>query len=173
MEMLDILRNELKEGMSISKVKELSNKYNITFAYKGMEASAELLKTCVPGAANEVCRKTIDTAISTMYMNAGDLSEAKKWLDGEYWNAIDEIAIENTNRILLLSQLSYVPITTSKQVSICICKDANIDEVVMLQKLNKLSEINSCLGMVAEQSKVFRIEASADSLVVYATKISQ
>lgn len=85
MTMIDILKKELKHGMNLAKIKELSNKWKIIILYEEMESIIDLPKTCTPGCEKEVCRKAIDTALSTMYINAGNLAEAKKWLDGEFW----------------------------------------------------------------------------------------
>ena len=85
MRMIDILKKELKEGMTIENDRELSDKYKLTIVYDGMKAPVVLVKACAPGCEKKICRKAIDTALSTMYINAGNLSEAKRWLDGEFW----------------------------------------------------------------------------------------
>lgn len=90
MKMIDILKQELKEGMTIENDRELSDKYKLTIVYDGMYAPVVLYKTCAPGCEKELCRKVIDTAMSTMYVNVGNLAEAKKWLDGEFWKNIDD-----------------------------------------------------------------------------------
>lgn len=89
MKMIDILKQELKEGMTIENDRELSDKYKLTIVYDGMYAPVVLYKTCAPGCEKELCRKVIDTAMSTMYVNVGNLAEAKKWLDGEFWKETD------------------------------------------------------------------------------------
>ena len=85
MKMIDILKRELKEGMTIENDRELSDKYKLVIVYDGMKAPVVLSKTCAPECEKEVCRKAIDTALSTMYVNVGNLAEAKKWLNGEFW----------------------------------------------------------------------------------------
>lgn len=90
MKMIDVLKNELKGNMSIGTEKELSSKWKVTILYNGMQSTIDLPKTCTPGCEKEVCRKAIDTALSTMYVNKGNLAEAKKWLDGEFWKNIDD-----------------------------------------------------------------------------------
>ena len=115
--MIKILKRELMNGMSITSEKELSNKWKITISYDEMKASVDLPKTCIPGAERELCRKTIDTAMSTMYINAGNLPEAKKWLDGDFWkesvvasreDAIRELVnIFKENRNQIASNISY------------------------------------------------------------------
>ena len=37
----------------------------------------ELTKTCVPKQEQALCKKTINNVISVMYINAGNLKEAK------------------------------------------------------------------------------------------------
>lgn len=88
MDMINVLKKTLQNGMEIIKYKELSNKYKITLGYKNMESSCELQKTCAPGKEIDVCKKTIDTAVSSMYINVGNFNEAQLWLHGEYWNDI-------------------------------------------------------------------------------------
>ena len=95
--MIDILKQELKDGMSIENNRELSDKYKLTIVYDGMKALVVLPKACAPGCEREVCRKTIDTALSTMYVNAGNLTEAKKWLDGEFWHESNEYNYKRVN----------------------------------------------------------------------------
>jgi len=97
MKMIDILKQELKEGMTIENDRELSDKYKLTIVYDGMKAPVVLAKTCAPGCEREVCRKIIDTALSTMYVNSGDLVEAKKWLDGEFWKETGEDGYKRVN----------------------------------------------------------------------------
>lgn len=86
--MIDIFKKELQDGMEIVKCKEMANVYKITLSYDGMTGACELSKMCAPNAEKSLCRKSIDTAISGMYINAGNLVEAKLWLDGEKWNSV-------------------------------------------------------------------------------------
>lgn len=97
MKMIDVLKNELKRDMSIGTEKELSSKWKVTILYNGMQSTIDLPKTCTPGCEKEVCRKAIDTALSTMYVNAGNLTEAKKWLDGEFWKEPNEDICKRVN----------------------------------------------------------------------------
>lgn len=97
MKMIDILKQELKDGMTIENDRELSDKYKLVIVYDGMKAPVVLGKTCAPGCEREVCRKTIDTALSTMYVNSGNLVEAKKWLDGEFWKETGEDGYKRVN----------------------------------------------------------------------------
>ena len=99
--MIDILKRELKSGMAINAEKELSSKWKVTISYEGMQSAIDLPKTCTPGCEKELCRKVIDTALSTMYINAGNLAEAKKWLNGEFWKkSIDKDELLNDEDIL-------------------------------------------------------------------------
>lgn len=85
MSMIDIFKDTLQEGMEITACKELASKYKVTLSYKGMTGNCELGKTCAPKYEISYCRKAIDSAVSSMYINAGNLVEAKAWLDGEKW----------------------------------------------------------------------------------------
>ena len=76
--------------MEIKNVRELSNKWKFSIAYDGMQAATELPKTTTPGYEIEVCKTSINNAMSTMYINAGNLVEAKAWLDGERWKSEEE-----------------------------------------------------------------------------------
>lgn len=95
--MFEILRETLQDGMEIVNDRELSNKFKFCITYKGMQAPTELPKATAPGCEVEVCRKAIDNAISTMYINAGNLEEAKKWLDGDMWILEDDIEYHRVN----------------------------------------------------------------------------
>lgn len=88
--MFEILQDTLQEGMAIKNAKELSNKWKFSIVYEGMQAATELPKTVAPGCESEVCKTAINNAMSTMYINTGNLTEAKSWLDGDKWNSVDE-----------------------------------------------------------------------------------
>lgn len=88
--MFEILKDTLQNGMEIKNERELSSKWKFVIAYDGMQAATELPKTTVPGHEVEVCKTSINNAMSTMYINAGNLVEAKAWLDGERWKTEDE-----------------------------------------------------------------------------------
>ena len=106
--MIDIFKKELQDGMEIVKCKEMANVYKITLSYNGMTGTCELSKMCAPNAEKSLCRKSIDTAISGMYINAGNLTDAKLWLDGEKWNVANEkkeFVIELTEKEL--EQIKY------------------------------------------------------------------
>lgn len=79
--MLDYLKEQLVEGLTIKEVKETNSKYTIRFEYAGGEAKADLPKSCAPGCHRDVCDNAIITAISTIYFNKGDYKAAKTWLD--------------------------------------------------------------------------------------------
>lgn len=98
--MINVLKTVLQDGMEIEKIKELSNEYRVTLKYKGMIGNCSVSKMCSPGNEKSLCMKSIDTAISGMYINAGNLEEAKAWLDGERWNAKKE----NLTRAIDLSE---------------------------------------------------------------------
>ena len=84
--MINVLKSVLQEGMKIDKIKEMANEYRVTLKYNGMVGNCSVSKMCSPGNEKSLCMKSIDTAISGMYINAGNLAEAKAWLDGERWN---------------------------------------------------------------------------------------
>lgn len=79
--MLDVLKERLVEGLSVTKVKETNTKYTISFEYEGDVTKADLPKLCAPGCQNKVADSSIVTAMSTIYFNRGDYQTAKWWLD--------------------------------------------------------------------------------------------
>lgn len=85
MNMMEILKGELKEGMEIIKEKELNNKFKYTLTYAGMTGEGELVKTCTPSMEKQVCRKSIDEVITGMYFSMNDYANAKYWLNGMAW----------------------------------------------------------------------------------------
>lgn len=87
MNMLDIFKKTLQDGMKIERCKELSNKYKITLSYNGMYGICELSKTCTPGKEEFLCKQAINIVISGMYLENGNHIEAKAWLDGEKWGS--------------------------------------------------------------------------------------
>lgn len=88
--MINVLKSILQDGMEIEKIKEMSNEYRVVLKYKGMTGNCSVSKMCTPGNEKSLCMKSIDTAISGMYINAGNLEEAKAWLDGERWDIEEE-----------------------------------------------------------------------------------
>lgn len=86
MNILDIFKDTLQDGIEITKCKELSNKYKMMLSYNGMFASCEVNKLCTPGNEKSLCMQAIDNAMSSMYLDKGDLREAEAWLHGERWN---------------------------------------------------------------------------------------
>ena len=111
--MIDIFKKELQDGMEIVKCKEMANVYKITLSYDGMTGTCELSKMCAPNAEKTLCRKSIDTAISGMYINAGNLTEAKLWLNGEKWNVTNEkkeFVIELTEK-----QMEYLRVALERE----------------------------------------------------------
>lgn len=83
MEMIDIFKSQLEEGMEIKKVKELASKYVITFGYKNEKVNVELLKTVAPRQHENHCKVVIATAMSSLYLRPSllDLDKAKEWLN--------------------------------------------------------------------------------------------
>lgn len=77
MNILDVFKDTLQDGMKITKCKEISNKYKLTISYKRMSALCEINKLCTPGNEKSLCMQAIDDAISSMYINSGDLREAQ------------------------------------------------------------------------------------------------
>lgn len=95
MNILDVFKDILHDGMEITKCKELSNKYKLSLSYNGMSASCELNKLCTPGNEKSICMQAIDNAMSSMYIDKGDLKEAEAWLHGERWN-LNESKLQNS-----------------------------------------------------------------------------
>ena len=81
MDMLSIMRERLIEGLTIVKYKEYANKYVVTLAIGSKVTTVDLLKNCAPGYHNDIVDRAIWTALSSIYLNMGDLVTAKKWLD--------------------------------------------------------------------------------------------
>ena len=102
MDMIDIFKEVMQDGMEIVKCKEMSNKYKITLSYNGMNATCELNKLCTPGNEKSLCMRAIDTAMSTMYIDNGNYQEAKAWLDGERWNEKKESKFKKPEAPFLL-----------------------------------------------------------------------
>lgn len=115
MNMLDVFKSILQNGMEIEKVKEHNENYKFVLSYKGMTAKCQLPKVCALGYERNVCKNVINNAISGMYINANNLIEAKKWLDGEKWNNEKNI---NNNPVITLKQF------------LSMCSDISFDYVV-------------------------------------------
>ena len=83
MEMLDILKGRLPDGLEIVKVKNRSgnSQTEILFSYEGTEAKGWLPKTCTPGRAENCCDFLTYGVMAQIGLQRGDLVMAKGWLD--------------------------------------------------------------------------------------------
>lgn len=83
MEMLDILKERLPDGLSITKVYDRrgSNYVKIWFSFDGKEHVGWLSKVCAPGNAEKACDFTICTAMMGFALERNDLPAAKYWTD--------------------------------------------------------------------------------------------
>lgn len=82
MQMLEIMKSRMPEGLEIVKVKNKTNasQIQIWFSYDGMECVGWLPKTCTPKMENRVCDRTIFNAMAEFAMGKGDIAGAKEWL---------------------------------------------------------------------------------------------
>lgn len=138
--MINVLKTVLQDGMEIEKIKELSNEYRVTLKYKGMTGNCSVSKMCSPGNEKSLCMKSIDTAISGMYINAGNLEEAKAWLDGERWNAKKEnltrtIDLSENELIYLHGLLGYLDYHLAEHIFANSSEKDNIDIHAIGQKI--------------------------------------
>ena len=83
MEMLEILKGRLPEGLEIVKVNERPrhSQAEIRFKYDGTEGIGWLYKTCVPGRENIVCDFSICAVMAQIGLLRNDVEMAKFWLD--------------------------------------------------------------------------------------------
>lgn len=83
MEMLEILKGRLPEGLEIVKVKNRSgsSQIEIKFSYKGTEAIGWLWKTCAPGKAEDICDFTVCAVMMNVGLMLNDLEMVKFWKD--------------------------------------------------------------------------------------------
>lgn len=83
MEMIEILKTRLPEGVSVVKVQDRSgySQIKILLSYEGREQWTSVYKTCTPGKENHICDMTITTAMIGFALERNDLDAAKVWLD--------------------------------------------------------------------------------------------
>lgn len=83
MEMLEILKGRLPEGLEIVKVKNRSGRSQseILFRYDGVEFTSYLHKTCTPGCENAVCDNVIYSVLTAVAMKQGDMEKARYWME--------------------------------------------------------------------------------------------
>lgn len=138
--MINVLKSVLQDGMEIEKVKEMANEYKVTLKYKGMTGNCSVSKMCSPGNEKSLCMKSVDTAISGMYINAGNLSEAKAWLDGKRWNIKKEymartIDLSEKELIYLHELLGYLEYHLAEHIFANSSEKDNIDIHAIGQKI--------------------------------------
>lgn len=83
MEMLEIMKKRLPEGLEIVKVynRTGNSQLKIIFSYNGREQTGWLNKTCTPGHAENVCDFSICTVMMGFALERNDLESAKYWAD--------------------------------------------------------------------------------------------
>lgn len=138
--MINIFKSVLQDGMEIEKVKEMANEYRVTLKYKGMVGNCSVSKMCSPRCEKSVCMKSIDTAISGMYINTGNLEEAKAWLDGKRWNIKKEhmastIDLSENELIYLHELLGYLDYHLAEHIFANSSEKDNIDIHAIGQKI--------------------------------------
>ncbi len=111
MEMIEVLKSILQPGMEISNIKEYASKTKFTLTYRGMsQDKCEILNTCTPGNEKDFCRSVINTIVSGMYINTGNLKEAEAWLHGERWNDTQDIQPVTNIRDKIIEYISELDI---------------------------------------------------------------
>lgn len=78
--MLDIFKGKIPEGMCITKVKELSNRYKFDVEYLSTVSHAELFKSCTPGYEDSYCKRALNSALADIYFKLGFIEKAKEYL---------------------------------------------------------------------------------------------
>lgn len=86
--MIEFLQAELQPGMEISNIKEYNTKTKFSFYFDGEQIDkCEISNTCAPNYERDFCRSVINNIVSKIYINKGNLEEAKEWLSGRRWNS--------------------------------------------------------------------------------------
>ena len=91
--MADILESQVKliKGLEIVKCRELASYYKVILSYNGINArESKLDKMCAVGKEIQFVRFFIETAITGVLLDEGNMIEAKKWLIHEVWNEVEE-----------------------------------------------------------------------------------
>lgn len=93
--MADILESQVKliKGLEIVKCRELSSYYKVILSYNGINArESKLDKMCAVGKEIQFVRFFIETAITGVLLDEGNMIEAKKWLNHEVWNEVKDVS---------------------------------------------------------------------------------
>jgi hypothetical protein len=83
MEMLEILKKRLPEGLEVKKVYNRTghSQMKILFTYGGHEIFGWLNKTCAPGCAEKECDFSICAVMLGIALETHDLASAKHWVE--------------------------------------------------------------------------------------------
>lgn len=83
MEMLEILKARLPEGLKILKVKDRPgcSQMEIQFEYDGTKANGWLFKACAPGKAEAICDFSICAVMMNICIQRNDLEATKFWME--------------------------------------------------------------------------------------------
>lgn len=84
MTMLDIFQKTIEEApvdLRILSVKEGSVKSKLVVECSGQKTTIELSNTCTPKEEQTYCWQVLATAMSSIYIGAGDLEKGRLWLD--------------------------------------------------------------------------------------------
>lgn len=81
MTMLEIMKERVPAGVDIINVAEKPSKYELILFVDGEKVSCWVPKACTPGSAETVVDFAICTTMIGLYLERGDLKNAKKWKD--------------------------------------------------------------------------------------------
>lgn len=93
LEVFEEVRRGLPFDLELLSVKEDNNKYRLTVSYSGRSTTVELRKTTTPGAQEDYCWYALATAMSSLYLDAGDVGRTRLWLNALHDRSI--ITAEN------------------------------------------------------------------------------
>lgn len=81
LEVFEGVRKTLPFELEVVAVKEYNDKHRLTVRYGEATTKIELRKAVAPGAQEEYCWYAIATAMSSIYLDAGDMARTRLWLD--------------------------------------------------------------------------------------------
>lgn len=80
-DMLDIFKTILPDGVEVDKVSERNSIFRVTVSWEDQKTTVDLNRMCAPGYERHHCMSAVVNAMSSMLITRGDLVGAKAWLD--------------------------------------------------------------------------------------------
>lgn len=79
--LLDILKNNLPDGVKLTDERETASRFKFTLSFDGVSINGEIEKTVSPGYERSFVSRVIATCMGKISLQKGDIESCKRWLE--------------------------------------------------------------------------------------------